>query len=427
VVTADAHNWIHATSSPDYRYDAAGNMTYDATAALNYTFDQENRITGTGGYTYAYDGNGNRVRKSNGNLAVNGTLYWATMPGVVAETDLTGTTKSEYIFFNGQRIARRDGVNGTGGVFYYFSDHLKTTAVITDSAGAPKGESDSYPWGGELQLVSNDSNHYKFTGKERDVESGLDYFGARYYSSGLGRFVTSDWASKAATVPYADLTDPQSLNLYSYVRNLPTTKMDGDGHTSACDGKTNCTTSTVKSTRVEETENEVHVITSTVTTTQYTAPDGASVGIVSGQMTDSMYSREAGHEGEYLGSAERTLDTFQGVSYDPAKGSPGTLAGGGYAASTVLHKGTDWHTTNMSASQALKLAGPDAMSKMVEHSTPSIALGTLKSAANDPHAIVHAGAAITGGVCLATPCAEAVAVGAFVVESANYLWEKLEK
>lgn len=94
--------------------------------------------------------------------------------------------------------------------------------------------SDYYPWGGELQFVNNDSNHYKFTGKERDTESGLDYFGARYYSNGLGRFITPDWAAKAAAVPYAEFADPQSLNLYSYVRNIPTVKVDADGHDGCC-------------------------------------------------------------------------------------------------------------------------------------------------------------------------------------------------
>src|SRR5262249_47438322 len=102
--------------------------------------------------------------------------------------------------------------------------------VITDSAGNIKAESDYYPWGGELQFVNNDSNHYKFTGKERDSETGLDYFGARYYSNGLGRFITPDWSAVPVPVPYADLSDPQSLNQYSYVRNIPTVKVDPDGH-----------------------------------------------------------------------------------------------------------------------------------------------------------------------------------------------------
>src|SRR5262249_42665340 len=98
-----------------YTYDAAGNMAHDATTAANYTFDQENRITGAGGYTYTYDADGNRVEKSNGST---GTIYWYMSPGIVAESDLTGALKSEYVFFDGKRVARRDSPNGTGGVFY---------------------------------------------------------------------------------------------------------------------------------------------------------------------------------------------------------------------------------------------------------------------------------------------------------------------
>src|SRR5205807_177870 len=98
------------------------------------------------------------------------------------------------------------------------------------SAGNIKSESDYYPWGGELQVSNNDSNHYKFTGKERDSETGLDYFGARHYSNSLGRFITPDWSATPVPVPYSELTDPQSLNQYSYVRNLPATKADADGH-----------------------------------------------------------------------------------------------------------------------------------------------------------------------------------------------------
>jgi uncharacterized protein RhaS with RHS repeats len=86
-------------------------------------------------------------------------------PGVVAETDLAGTTKSEYIFFDGERVARHDGATGTGGVFYYFSDHLKTASVITDSAGTIKAESDYYPWGGELQFTNNTGNGTACGGK----------------------------------------------------------------------------------------------------------------------------------------------------------------------------------------------------------------------------------------------------------------------
>jgi RHS repeat-associated protein len=65
----------------------------------------------------------------------------------------------------------------------------------------------------------------KFTGKERDSESGLDNFDFRYYASSLGRFMRPD-------EPFGgwDQNDPQTFNLYSYVRNSPTVSVDPDGH-----------------------------------------------------------------------------------------------------------------------------------------------------------------------------------------------------
>jgi len=68
------------------------------------------------------------------------------------------------------------------------------------------------------------------TGKERDSESGNDYFEARYYSSSMGRFMSPDWSAKEDPVPYAKLDDPQTLNLYSYVQNNPLIRVDADGH-----------------------------------------------------------------------------------------------------------------------------------------------------------------------------------------------------
>ena len=149
-------------------------------------------------------------------------------PGIVAESDLSGNLKSEYVFFDGERVARKDFPGNT--VAYYFSDHLKTASVITDSAGNIKADSDYYPWGGELQFVNNDSNHYKFASKERDSETGLDYFGARYYSNGLGRWVSADWSATPVPVPYANFGDPQSLNLYGFVAGNPASRADQDGH-----------------------------------------------------------------------------------------------------------------------------------------------------------------------------------------------------
>jgi RHS repeat-associated protein len=71
----------------------------------------------------------------------------------------------------------------------------------------------------------------RYTGKERDSESGNDYFGARYFASNMGRFTSPDWSAEEEPVPYAKLGNPQTLNLYAYVGNNPMSRADIDGHT----------------------------------------------------------------------------------------------------------------------------------------------------------------------------------------------------
>ena len=75
-----------------------------------------------------------------------------------------------------------------------------------------------------------------YTGKERDTESGLDYFGARYYGSSMGRFMGPDYSDDPDPVPFADLSNPQSLNLYGYVQNNPLSNTDPNGHVRCPDG-----------------------------------------------------------------------------------------------------------------------------------------------------------------------------------------------
>jgi RHS repeat-associated protein len=227
-VAGDANNHMQ-----NYTYDAAGNMQNDGT--YRYTFDAENRIAcmnpdinwvcNTNSISYTYDADGARVKKSSG------TNYWYGPGGqAFAETDSSGNW-TNYIFFGGQRLARNVG----GDIKYYITDHLHSTAMFVDKAGTTTAildDNDMYPWGGIVPGVgkTTSNNTVKFTGKYRDPESQLDYFGARYYSNTIGRFMSPDWADKPVTVPYAKAGDPQSLNLYSYVENGPVNRIDADGH-----------------------------------------------------------------------------------------------------------------------------------------------------------------------------------------------------
>src|SRR5713101_3941602 len=67
-------------------------------------------------------------------------------------------------------------------------------------------------------------------GKERDTETGNDDFGARYYSNRFGRWLSADWSSVPVAVPYANLSNPQTLNLYAMVSDDPESFADLDGH-----------------------------------------------------------------------------------------------------------------------------------------------------------------------------------------------------
>jgi RHS repeat-associated protein len=221
-VTAGTNNQLSG-----FNYDAAGNMILNGSAS--YFYDAENRLIATAGYSYVYDGDGQRVEKCTqgttpGTCASNatGTLYWKGMGSApLTETDLAGNLQNTYIFFQGQRIARSDS---SGAIHYYFSDQLGSHGVVENAtASACEQDIDYYPYGGvESDYCSNVAQHYKFTGKERDTESGLDNFGARYNASSLGRFMTPD--------PIAGvLANPQSLNRYAYVLNRPLVLTDPTG------------------------------------------------------------------------------------------------------------------------------------------------------------------------------------------------------
>jgi RHS repeat-associated protein len=195
-----------------------------------YQFDAENHLTSASGNlgssAYIYDGDGKRIGKAPISQPTQpNKIYWYGMGAdPLDESDGQGNFTDEFVFFNGQRIARRNVASGN--IYYYFSDHLGTSRVtVQDGQTAACYDADFYPFGGEAAVAANTcSPSHKFRGKERDMETGLDYFGARYHASSMGRFMSVDPSRLSVS-----LSDPQTWNRYAYARNNPLAYVDRNG------------------------------------------------------------------------------------------------------------------------------------------------------------------------------------------------------
>jgi RHS repeat-associated protein len=223
-VSATTNNQL---SSTGFSYDAAGNMLTDN--VNTYAWNAESEMKSAAGVTYTYDGDGNRLEKSSGKI------YWyGAGTEILDESDLSGNFTNEYVFFGGKRIAIRNVSAGT--IDYYEEDMLGSSRTLVQAGGtSPCFDADFLPFGYEKDVTTTCSQNYKFEGKERDTETGDDDFGARYYTFRLGRWLSADWSSVPAPVPYANLTNPQTLNLYAMVNDNPESFADLDGHCGVID------------------------------------------------------------------------------------------------------------------------------------------------------------------------------------------------
>jgi RHS repeat-associated protein len=220
-----------AGSVTNYCFDAAGNLIHSVTSPstcpasgpYQYTFDAENHLIAAGGLVYKYDGDGNRISKAPSATPTSPNLiYWYGGSGnLQQESDGAGNGIYSHFYFNGRRIKRVEWQHG-GWFDHYAYDHLGNARYVYGYNGATD-VSDFYPFGGERAISSAEGNKFKFTGKERDSESGLDNFRARFDSSTLGRFMSPD--SGVDQHPEA----PQSWNLYNYGLNNPLNLVDPTG------------------------------------------------------------------------------------------------------------------------------------------------------------------------------------------------------
>ncbi|HEX4005473.1 MAG TPA: RHS repeat-associated core domain-containing protein [Acidobacteriaceae bacterium] len=248
-------------SPATYTYDAAGNIKYDG--SNYYIYDGAGRQCAVYNPAsplpnmtqYIYDGEGARAAK--------GTLNWTpqqfeaatTCPAPTLANGFTLTT--QWITgLSGEQLSETSATNGwnhtnvfaSGGLHVTYSgtdaqfdltDWLGTKQVVSGVSGCLTAWT-NMPYGNQITpaltgtIACADGTEHHFTSKERDSETGFasgnDYFLARYYGSQTGRFLSPDWSAKEEPIPYSRLDDPQTLNLYDYVRGNPLSGTDADGH-----------------------------------------------------------------------------------------------------------------------------------------------------------------------------------------------------
>jgi RHS repeat-associated protein len=206
-----------------YSYDAAGNLLSDLNHS--YTYDSENRLTlvdsGTTA-TYVYDANGRRIRKTKSGGTAD--FLYDLAGHEIAEVGSTGGWNRGEVYVADRHIATYSG-GISGSTTFNLADWLGTERARATAAGVLYETCTGLPFGDGLTCTAGDPSPMHFTGKERDSESGLDSFGARYNSSAYGRFMSPD--AKIAGLKH--LLNPQKLNRYAYTLNNPLRYVDLDG------------------------------------------------------------------------------------------------------------------------------------------------------------------------------------------------------
>jgi len=218
----------------NYGYDGAGNVKYDL--INNYLYDPEGRLcavsysngTMTEYMLYLYDGEGRRMAKvSNPTFSCTPASTGSTLQETyllgpsgehITELGQAGAFVRSNVYANGQLLATY--ANST--TYFALNDWLGSKRVVTKYDGTVAQMCMNLPFGDELICSATDLSEQHFTGQIHDQESGNDYFNARYYSNGTGRFMSPDPTG-------GSLLNPQTLNKYSYGLNNPLINIDPTG------------------------------------------------------------------------------------------------------------------------------------------------------------------------------------------------------
>jgi len=222
-------HWVIDTSPrPGYPYFVRGRVDSEPEAGDSMPREKRNflYLTKSSQSTKTQAGAGTDATTRTLSASTNGgSFYVYSVTGMLlAEYSRQNQPIKDYIYVGGRLIAEYKPQESR--TYFYTPDQINSTRVVTDESGTVVYSAAHDPYGGIQQTWANTFDPTpKFSGKERDSESGLDYFGARYYDRAQYRFLSVD-----PVIPVgAALPDPQLWNLYGYCRGNPINYLDPDG------------------------------------------------------------------------------------------------------------------------------------------------------------------------------------------------------
>jgi RHS repeat-associated protein len=215
-----------------------------------YTWDEKGRLIATSDQNadveYLYGEDNQRAVKSSDTgetLYFNNFWTWSNN-----STVYNGERTAKHIFLNSERIVTKlNSANNptyseeSASTYYYHSDHLGSASVISDNDGREYERIEYTPYG-EVWIDKASATYktaYRFTGKERDEETGLYYFGERYLDAKVSRWLScdpalSDFVAGQSNGVSGGMFNSVNMNLYHYAGNSPVVAKDPDGRDWLC-------------------------------------------------------------------------------------------------------------------------------------------------------------------------------------------------